>query len=157
MSRIEILEASLRKKEAEFDASLSAHIADVCSSNGQPLNDKRNGFATIRRWERQDESLRKKKEGIEKTKEAIARERRAIARVQSSEFPDLVKELIDSGKLTIWRKFPKFIFVNGVEKARIKYDKGKFFASYYSELPECEYAIFMDMCKTLNSKLREKS
>ena len=44
--RLDILKASLEKKEAAMDAKISEHFATVKEANGQPLNDKRNGAAT---------------------------------------------------------------------------------------------------------------
>ena len=125
MKRIDILKMSLEKKNAAFDAALQAHFDDVKSANGQPLNDKRNGYATMRRWERQNEALKSRQESIERTKMAIEREEAAIRRVESAEFPACVQKLIDEGTLAIWRKHPRFLFVEGVEKARIVYDKEK--------------------------------
>ena len=51
--RLDILKNSLAKKEKEFDAKLQNHFDTVKLANGQPLNDKRNGRATINLWERQ--------------------------------------------------------------------------------------------------------
>ncbi|MGN6746881.1 hypothetical protein, partial [Neisseria sp. P0024.S002] len=56
--RMEILQQSLAKKQAAFDKRLQNHFDDVLSANGQPLNDKRNGQATLNRWERQNDGLR---------------------------------------------------------------------------------------------------
>lgn len=155
MSRIEILEASLVKKEALLDAAFEAHFADVKSANGQPLNDKRNGSGTLRRWEKQDDALRTKLSSIEKTKAAIERGRAAIARVENVVFPPCVQELIAEGILTVWRKYPRFVFVKGAGKARIKFENGKLFASHYETLPADEYAIFKDVCNVLAQKMRE--
>lgn len=153
-NRLHILEASLRKKEANFEASLAAHFEDVKSANGQPLNDKRNGATTMRRWEKQDNSLRAKKESIEKTKAAIMREKDAIARVEKAQFPDFMQELIDSEILTIWRKFPSFVFVNGAGKARIRHKEGKIFASHYQSLDKEQYALFRNVFNELNKKIK---
>lgn len=69
--RLEILEKSLIKKEFEFSRRLENHIQDVKRANGQPLNDKRNGRATLNRWDKQNESLRRLNDSIKKTKDAI--------------------------------------------------------------------------------------
>lgn len=74
MSRLDILKASLEKKQAKFDRKLNEHFADVRSANGQPLNDKRNGFSTMKRWDRQNDVLSRMQEDIEKTETAIERE-----------------------------------------------------------------------------------
>ena len=73
-TRLEILQGSLVKKQQKFDDMLAHHFATVKLANGQPLNDKRNGAATLRRWDRQDEALRNQLAEIEKTKRAIERE-----------------------------------------------------------------------------------
>lgn len=73
MSRLDILKASLEKKQAKFDKKLDEHFADVRSANGQPLNDKRNGYSTMRRWDKQNDSLSNLQKEIEKTKSAINR------------------------------------------------------------------------------------
>ena len=78
MTRLEILENSLIKKQEKFDTKLSEHFADVKSANGQPLNDKRNGHVTLNRWEKQNASLLNCEKEIEKTKEAIEKEKRKI-------------------------------------------------------------------------------
>ena len=57
MSRLDILKASLEKKQAEFNRKLNEHFADVKRTNGQPLNDKRNGYSTMKRWDRQNDAL----------------------------------------------------------------------------------------------------
>lgn len=49
MSRLEILQNSLAKKNAVVDAKISNHFATVAQANGQPLNDKRNGAATFKK------------------------------------------------------------------------------------------------------------
>ncbi|MGP1594741.1 MAG: hypothetical protein ACTTH8_05805 [Treponema sp.] len=46
--RLEILEKSLTKKEAELARRIEVHYEDVMSANGQPLNDKRNMQANKR-------------------------------------------------------------------------------------------------------------
>jgi len=75
-NRIEILTASLKKKEAMFDQKLQEHFDTVRQANGQPLNDKRNGRSTLDKWDRQNESLRSMQESIGRTKAAIEREQK---------------------------------------------------------------------------------
>ncbi|OSI07419.1 Uncharacterised protein [Neisseria animaloris] len=53
--RMEVLQQSLTKKQTAFDNKLQAHFDDVQSANGQPLNDKRNGQATMNRWKKPSE------------------------------------------------------------------------------------------------------
>lgn len=123
--RMKILQQSLAKKQAAFDQRLQNHFDDVRSANGQPLNDKRNGQATLNRWERQNDGLRTADKEIEKTQRAIEREQAAIDRVNNADIPAFLKPMIESGEITQWRKFPNRFFVSGVEKARIIWDKDK--------------------------------
>jgi hypothetical protein len=46
-NKLEVLKNSLEKKEQQLEKRLDANFADVMSANGQPLNDKRNGSATL--------------------------------------------------------------------------------------------------------------
>lgn len=156
--RLEILEASLQKKEAKFDEKLGAHFASVKQANGQPLNDKRNGAATVRMWERQNDSLRTINEGIERTKAAIEKEKNAIALVECyrDEIPGFITEMVQAGELVQWRKHPNFFFVPGVEKGRIVWhdDTQSITNRYAQAIPDKEqYAIFV---ATWN-KLRDAS
>ena len=119
--RLEILKSSLIKKEAELDRRFKVHFASVKEANGQPLNDKRNGAATMKRWEKQNESIRNQKASIEKTKRAIEIEEGKIRGTKHAydKLPKPIADLVDSGKLVQWRKHPNMFFVKGVEKARI--------------------------------------
>ena len=64
--RLEMLKASLVKKEAELDRRMQAHFDTVKQANGQPLNDKRNGQATLNKWEKQNDAIRNQQVEIEK-------------------------------------------------------------------------------------------
>ena len=156
--RLEILKKSLAKKEQKFEDKISAHFSDVRSANGQPLNDKRNGYQTLDRWERQNDSIRSTKAEIEKTKQAIEREEYKIENVNSWQeiFPSPITDLLESGILTQWRKFPRIMFVAGVKKARITYDPktGTISNSYVSEINNAEqYTIFRDVFNQLKKDL----
>ncbi len=127
MSRLDILKKSLIKKEAKFDEMLDGHIKDVKSANGQPLNDKRNGYVTINRWDRQNDALLNQQKEIEKTKSAIEYEEgkiRGLAREKGC-MPKEITDLIDNGTLKQWGKYPHIMFVDGVDKARIIWDYRK--------------------------------
>lgn len=125
--RLQILKNSLANKEALFDSKLSNHIDTVKQANGQPLNDKRNGQATLNKWEKQNNALRTLNEGIEKTKQAIENEEGKIKYIEKTKeiLPDSILQLVEQGELTQWRKYPNMFFVNGVEKARIIWDNKK--------------------------------
>lgn len=154
--RLEILENSLAKKEAELARRLDTHWEDVMSANGQPLNDKRNGWATMDRWERQRLAIKNQEKSIEKTKRAIEYEKNRIARVELFTVPTAIQELLDTGVLTQWRKYPNRFFVKGVEKARIVYENGKIFAAHHTEIPNQEqYTIFRDICISLSKKIEQ--
>ncbi|SUO95204.1 hypothetical protein [Suttonella ornithocola] len=145
MSRLEVLKNSLAKKEAKFDSYLQHHFDDVRSTNGQPLNDKRNGASTMKRWEKQNERLSELEKDIEKTKNAIEREEAKIAKVEKQEIPNFLIPFLESGELIQWRKYPNRFFVRGVEKGRIIWDEKtqKVLCSYHKSIPNQEqYTIF---------------
>lgn len=125
--RLEILENSLIKKNKLFDDKLQNHFNTVKQANGQPLNDKRNGQATLNKWDKQNQSLINLDESIEKTKNAIEYEKGKIFAVEETKkaFPKIIIEMLKSGLLTQWRKHPNIFFVKGVEKARIVFDPKK--------------------------------
>lgn len=118
--KLEILSRSLEKKQRELQRLIDAHIQDVRHANGQPLNDKRNGAATMRRWERQDAAITSMMASIERTKAAIAREE-GMNRYNEG-LPEVIRELLQTGELKQWRKYPHIFFVAGVEGARIVWD-----------------------------------
>lgn len=124
MSRLEILENSLIKKKDEFNKKLQEHFDTVSKSNGQPLNDKRCGASTMRKWDKQSESLRLLENSIKKTENAIEIEKDKIRNVELTnvDIPSKILELVDKGVLTQWRKHPNRFFVVGVDKARIIWD-----------------------------------
>ena len=127
MSRLDILKASLEKKQAKFNEKLNEHFTDVKSTNGQPLNDKRNGAATMNRWNRQNDVLSNIQKEIEKTEHSIEREESKIRALKYSKnaMPIEMQKLIDEGILKQWGKWPHIMFVNGVDKARIIWDDKK--------------------------------
>ena len=114
MSRLDILKASLEKKQAKFNRKLNEHFSDVKSANGQPLNDKRNGYSTMKRWDRQNDTLSRMQKEIEKTQTAIEREEgriRCIDRNRSS-MPEEIQKLISDGTLKQWGRYPHIMFVD---------------------------------------------
>lgn len=134
--RLIILENSLEKKKKQFNDKLQNHIDTVKQANGQPLNDKRNGQATLNKWERQNDSLRNLQESIAKTENAIEVEKGKIIECESmkNSLPDAILEMMVNGTLIQWRKHPNTFFVNGVDKARIVWDnKKKVVAHKYSK------------------------
>lgn len=125
--RLNILENSLVKKEAILDDRFERHFTSVKQANGQPLNDKRNGQATLNQWDRQSEAIRNQKGNIAKTEQAIEKEKGKIANVEWAKgiLPSEILEMIETGQLIQWRKHPCIFFVKGVDKARIIWDEEK--------------------------------
>lgn len=152
---MQILQESLEKKEKELDAKLDNHFATVKLANGQPLNDKRNGAATLNKWEKQNEAIRNQHKSIEKTKLAIEREEAKIRNVNSVELPEAILEAIEDGEITQWRKHPRMFFVVGVEKGRICWDEDKKVLGYryLSEVPKEQYPKFRDVYNKLRKSI----
>ena len=157
--RIDILRTSLKKKEKLFNEKLAEHFYSVKKTNGQPLNDKKNGNATFARWERQNNTLRTLQKSIEKTKQAIKIETNKIERVDDANknLPDAILKLITQGKVVQWRKYPNTFFVTGVKKARIvwKAKEQKVYARYTNKIVEKDewskfVKIFNALVKILN-------
>lgn len=153
--RMEILKASLDKKETVLDQRFDNHFQDVKSANGQPLNDKRNGQATMNRWEKQNTSIRTQLASIEVTKDAIEREEAKQSGLSHTYnlMPEYLRERIDSGLLKQWGRHPHILFVVGVEKARIFWDCETNVCShkFVKDIPNKEqYAIFRDVYNAIN-------
>jgi len=123
--KLEILKQSLAKKEQKLNAKFDQHFATVKQANGQPLNDKRNGQATLNKWERQNEGIRTMQKSIEATKQAIEIEEYKIKGVEHANtfIPVEIQKLVETGELIQWRKHPHTFFVPGVDKARIVWDE----------------------------------
>lgn len=128
--RLEILEQSLIKKNELLDIKLQKHFSTVAQANGQPLNDKKCGKATFKKWDKQGDAIREAQQEIKKTEEAIEREKMKIAYVENTEIPSPIKKMVEQGILNQWRKYPTRFFVKGVEKARIIWDTKKSILSY---------------------------
>ncbi|MCC3214934.1 hypothetical protein LIV57_06590 [Chryseobacterium sp. X308] len=158
-NRLQVLENSLIKKEAELQRRFDNHFNTWKQTNGQPMNDKRGGGAFFKKIEKQNDSIRNMQASIEKTKDAIEREKGKIKNVEAVSLPIEIKKLIDEGKITQWRKFPNRFFVVGVEKARLVWlEKEKQLAhQYLNQIPNQEqYSIFRDVYNSLNRTLNKK-
>lgn len=159
--RLDILRASLEKKQRLFNDKLQNHFDTVKQANGQPLNDKRNGRATLARWDRQNDHLRRLDKSIRKTQDAIEREKCTIRHVEktTAELPDSIRALIASGELIQWRKYPNIFFVAGVEKARIGWDERKkvVYHKFYGQIQdEKQRKTFSNVYNTLHKQLNRK-
>ncbi len=154
-NRLDVLRGSLEKKEALLGNKFDAHSKDVASANGQPLNDKRNGRATLNRWEEQSNAIRKVQEGIEITKSAIEREKGIINDVRKTNdtLPQAILDLVKSGVLQQWRKHPTTFFVTGVSKGRIQWTGDNLAHKYLRDVPSSEYPLFKDVYNQLRKDL----
>lgn len=148
--KLEKLMQSLEKKQAKLDELFDKHFKSVGEANGQPLNDKSNGAATVAKWNAQSDAIRRQEAEIEKTQEAITAERKKLADMKYwyKHMPAILTNLIDEGVLVQWRRYPHILFVNGVDKARIVFDgdTGGITYRYVEEIQDKEqYAIFRDV------------
>lgn len=160
-TKLEVLEGSLKKKEAILDQKIEAYIKDVKSANGQPLNDKKGGHKTMARWDKKNEVARTQKRSVEKTEDAIEYEKGLILGVSraNEDLPEEILELVKSGVLTQWRKHPTTFFVVGVEKGRMYWDlkKGILSYKYYREIPDLEQRkLFAEVYNKLKQQLNPK-
>lgn len=158
--RLEILEASLEKKKSALDDKFEKHFADVKRANGQPLNDKRNGRATMDRWDRQSDSIRKQQAEVEKTEAAIEREMGKIRECDAAlgEVPREIVNLVSSGLLIQWRKHPTVFFVDGVDHARIQWKNGVLVHRYTSKITDKDqWAKFRDTFNGLKRSISDRN
>ena len=156
MSRLEILKSSLEKKKNKLDSKYKDYFEDVKQANGQPLNDKRGGQKILDRWEKKQQYIHNQKIEIEKTENAIEREEYKILNKNEvyKGMPDYLKKLIDDGILKQWSKYPRIMFVNGVEKARIYFNEETKICShkFVKDIPNQEqYSIFRDVFNNINN------
>lgn len=152
--RLTVLENSLAKKNERLNQLFDTHFKDVKSANGQPLNDKRNGAQTFKRWDKQNDAIRNQQASIELTKRAIEREKVKIANVDSVTLPTILQTLLNDGKITQWRKYPNRFFVVGVQGARLVFEE-KTQLIKYAHLnkikDQAEYTIFRDLYNHINA------
>lgn len=157
-TRLEILQQSLEKKQKAIDEKFDRHFADVRQANGQPLNDKRNGRATLNRWEKQSDSIRNAEKELEKTRAALEREQYKVSGVEhiNKMLPKQILDLVNSGVLNQWRKHPNMFFVNGVDKARIIWDlkKKELTYKYLGAITDKDqYRLFVRTLKDLHASI----
>lgn len=147
-TRLDVLQTSLQKKKARVDAAFDNHFADVKSANGQPLNDKRNGAATMDRWEKQSNTIRNAQNEVKRTERAIDREANKIADVDyaNGKLPQYVLDMVAAGEITQWRKHLNTFFVPGVDKGRVfvDLDIGAIGVRYMHAIPKDQYPKFRD-------------
>ncbi len=157
-NRLDVLQTSLQKKQTKLDAAFDDHFTDVASANGQPLNDKRNGAATMTRWEKQSNTIRNAQNEVKKTERAIEREQDKIADVEDAnkQLPQYVLDMVANGELTQWRRHPNTFFVPGVDKGRIVVDleTGEIGTRYRHAVSKEHWAKFRD---TFNKMLAKRT
>lgn len=153
-TREDILRGSLEKKNKLFNDKLNIHFATVKQSNGQPLNDKRNGISTLNKWDRQNSALQNLKDSIQITENALEKEinkKEGVNHINQF-IPKAILDLVEDGTLNQWRKHPNTFFVNGVDKARIVWDmkQNKLAHRYLSYITDKEqYSKFAKLYNTL--------
>ena len=130
MKRLELLEKSLEKKEKELDRRFDNCFDHIKQTNGQPMNDKRNGKAFFNKVEKNDNAIRNQMESVKKTKNAIDREKSRLNYKEKViadrvHLPQVVQDLINDGTLNQWMIYPDYFFVNGIEKFRINIKQKK--------------------------------
>ena len=159
--KLKILKASLINKEAILDQRFETHFASVAKANGQPLNDKRNGQATLNKWDKQSDAIRNQKESIEKTKRAIEKEEGKIIDTEGAKktLPTVILEMIETEQLIQWRKHPNTFFVKGVDKARIVFDPKKriIFTRYRDSITDQDvWKLFASAFNTILKQLQDE-
>jgi len=154
--RLKILQGSLIKKTAKLDAHFKTHFDDVAMANGQPMNDKNGGDVVLRRWDRQSDTIRNIKESIAMTERAIAKEQSKIERIKevSSTLPDIISDMLKTGELQQWRKYPHIFFVKGVKRARLVFKNGEITHSYGNQIATApEVRVFKDVFSKLSDQI----
>jgi hypothetical protein len=157
--RQQVLEGSLEKKQKELDRRFDNHFEFAASTNGQPLNDKgAKGQAALNKMDKQNDSIRNQIAEVDKTKNAIDREeyRHESSQTALGGMPDIVKNMVGSGELKQWRKFPDHFFVDGVDKGRIIIKDGAAHHKYLSDVPKDQYGKFRDTFNSINKSLRDE-
>lgn len=158
-SRLDVLKTSLQKKRAKVDDAFGNHFADVKLANGQPLNDKRNGSATMDRWEKQSNAIRNARHEVTKTERAIKREEGKLADVEyaNGRLPQYVLDMVSAGEITQWRKHPNVFFVPDVDNGRVfvDLDTGAIGVRHMHAIPENQYPKFRDTVNKMLAKRRE--
>lgn len=154
--RLEILKKSLEKKESVLTQKFDNHFADVKRGNGQPMNDKRNGRATLNRWEKQNDAIRNQQKEIERTKRAIEFEEGKIKDCEEvkQRLPISILNALESGELTQWRKFPNRFFVKNGGGARICFKDNDFHYSHLAKCNESERKIFAECYNRLRNEFK---
>ena len=154
-TKLDRLQISLAKKEALENKLFDRLFEMIRETNGQPMNDKKDGPAYFKKRAKIDDAIRHIQAGIELTKNAIEKENAARFRVSSVALPGFLAEMVENGTLIQWRKHPTMFFVKGVDKARIIYDpkSGNVLHKFSSSIPNQEqYDIFKNVVAEIRQK-----
>ncbi len=125
MNRLEILQNSLINKKANLDVFFEDLYSHQRLTNGQPMNDKRNGGTWFKRHDQLNNKIANQFKEIEKTENAIEREQSKIDNYSDIEkdLPQPILDLIQSGTLVQWKRYPNTFFIQGLDTVRLVYDK----------------------------------
>jgi len=125
MNRLEILKNSLVKKKANLDIFFEDLYSHQRLTNGQPMNDKRNGNSWFKRHEQLNNKIANQFKEIEKTEHSIEKEQSKIDNYSNIEkdLPQPILDLIQAGTLIQWKKYPNTFFIEGLDTVRIVYEK----------------------------------
>lgn len=156
--KLKNLKSSLDKKERLIDDKIRDHMDGVLETQWQPLQDGGRSSKILSSREKEDNSIRKLKESIESTQYAIAVEEERISETQKmfDSLPKALQDRILSGELTQWRKYPRIMFVNGVDKARINWDakKGVVVPKFHNRLEGEDRKRFVAVFNAIVKELR---
>jgi len=157
-SRVDILRASLAKKEKKLDALFATYFAAVKAAHGQPLNDKRGGVAVMASWDKLNDRIRAQKKSVERTRAAInrAEDKESGIAIAYRSFPKCLQKLVDDGKVRQWGRHPDTLFVAGVEKARIVWNGADVAHRYVAETPDEQYPLFRDTYNGLRAAIAKE-
>jgi len=164
-SRVEILRASLAKKEKKLDALFATYFAAVKAAHGQPLNDKRGGVAVMASWDKLNDRIRAQKKSIKRTRAAIdrAEDKESGIAIAYRSFPKCLQKLVDDGKVWQWGRHPTTVFVTGVEavygrpRPRIVWTGEDVAHRYATETPDEQYPLFRDTYNGLRAAIAEEN
>ena len=137
MSRLDILKASLEKKQAKFNRKLNEYFSDVKSANGQPLNDKRNGYSTMKHWDRQNDTLSKIQKEIEKTQTAIEREESRIRCIDQTSVWAPIR-ILRAGSPRFWRS-------SALRKSDLDFEEGQTMYIYVITMIAAALTIYFSL------------
>jgi len=144
--RLKILTDSLTKKQDKLAERIDSQHARMSETHGSPINDKPQGASTARALEIGERAIFSQFNEIHKTEAAITRETDKIIHCKNwmEDMPQIIKDMVASGEIIQWRKYPRFFFVKGVEKGRFSIEEGKIVHRYLSNIPSDQYPLYRE-------------